>query len=579
MSDVTIRNILGIEANFLNPDREANESSVSFVKDGELRSCIAEERLSRIKLDGKFPYKSIREVLRLEQINIGDIDVIAVPFLHPKKGNAKYMKAAWTTFFDTGIFLGKKVLDFTYFTIYNALKSPKKHHFEYEGKKFELHYVEHHTAHAAGAYYCSPFDEALVLTLDGGGDGLDGTAFIGKGTKLIKLFEIPHFQSPGTMYSGITLDLGFKRHRHEGKITGLAAYGKPDLVKMGLDDLIKYDNKKHRFVSKKVAKHHRDLNQKSNYFGPLMNKFSNEDLAGAAQVLLERETLKFVQDAINVAKIKGYNPSKVCLAGGCFANVKLNQRILELNDVENIFVYPAMGDDGLSGGAALYCYYNQPGVRSKAKSVIKEIYKGGEFSNEEIEAVLIRRNIVYKKHNNVEVEIAKLLADRKVVGRFNGKMEYGPRSLGNRSIIAAPFDPSINDWLNKRLSRTEFMPFAPSIIEEAAAEYFENYQNDHIAADFMTVTYNVRKERAAEIPAVVHVDNTARPQVVRKSTNPSYHLIISEFAKITGVPVVLNTSYNIHEQPIIYTPDDAVDGFLEGKLDVLAIGNFICELK
>ena len=155
-------------------------------------------------------------------------------------------------------------------------------------------------------------------------------------------------------------------------------------------------------------------------------------------------------------------------------------------------------------------------------------------------------------------------------------MEYGPRSLGNRSIIAAPFDPSINDWLNKRLNRTEFMPFAPSVLEEAAPDYFENYKSDQIAADYMTITYNVFEHKKKEIPAVVHVDNTARPQVVRKNTNPSYYKIIQEFAKLTNVPVVLNTSFNIHEQPIIYTPDDAINGFLEGKLDALAIGNYIC---
>ena len=179
-------------------------------------------------------------------------------------------------------------------------------------------------------------------------------------------------------------------------------------------------------------------------------------------------------------------------------------------------------------------------------------------------------------HENVEKEIAKLLNEGKVVGRFNGKMEYGPRSLGNRSIIAAPFDPSINDWLNKRLHRTEFMPFAPSINEEHAEGYFVGYRKDHVAADYMTITYDVKPEMKSKIPAVVHIDGTARPQVVRKAVNPSYHAIIDEFYKLSGVPVVLNTSYNIHEHPIIYTPDDAITGFKEGKLDVLAIGNYIC---
>ncbi|MBK9593772.1 MAG: hypothetical protein IPO32_20630 [Crocinitomicaceae bacterium] len=420
------RNILGVEANFLQPTKEANESSASLVQDGKLKSCIAEERLSRVKLDGRFPKKSIEEVLRLEGLDISKIDAIAVPFLHFTKTNYKYFKAAISTFFDTGVFLGKSIRKFAYFTLYNKLKSPKQHTYELNGKKFDLIYVDHHVAHASGAYYCSPFEEALVITLDGGGDGLDGSVYVGKGAKLIKLFEIPHFQSPGTMYSGITLDLGFKRHRHEGKITGLAAYGKPDLGKMGLDDLITYNKKKHRFISKKVAKHHRNLNAKSNYFYPLMDKFSKEDLAGAAQLILEREVLKFIEDAVDVAKSKGFNPEKICLAGGCFANVKLNQRILELPQISNLFVYPAMGDDGLSGGAALYAYYSQPGVTSKQNSAIEEIYRGGDFTNEQIENALKAAGLAYKYEDNVEVAIAKLLQEGRVVGRFNGRMEYGP---------------------------------------------------------------------------------------------------------------------------------------------------------
>ena len=235
-----------------------------------------------------------------------------------------------------------------------------------------------------------------------------------------------------------------------------------------------------------------------------------------------------------------------------------------------------MGDDGLSGGAALLAYYNQPEVKDKKSSEIKDINKGLEFSNDEIKIALEKANIQFEYFEDVEKQIATILNEGKVVGRFNGRMEYGPRSLGNRSIIGSPFDPSINNWLNKKLKRTEFMPFAPSINVEHAGTYFENYSNEHIAAEFMTVTYNVKEEMKEKIPAVVHIDGTARPQVVKADINPSYHRIIDEFYKLSGVPVVLNTSFNVHEQPIVCSPEDAIAGFQEGKLDVLAIGNYIC---
>lgn len=573
------RKILGIQANFLNKDGGSNETSVSYLEDGVLKSCIAEERISRVKLDQSFPEKAIREVMKLEGINAEDIDVIAVPFLHPTKNNYNYLKSAILTYFDTGVFLRKKAVNFFKNTVYNYIKTPKTIKYDLDGKEFDLVLCDHHHCHAAGAYYASPYDKALVITLDGGGDGLDGSVYVGEGTKLTNLFEIPHFQSPGTMYSAVTTDLGFKRHRHEGKITGLASYGNDDLKRLGLQDLLKYNAKKKRFVSKKVAAHHRNLNAKSDFFYPLLEEFGREDLAAAAQKILEIEVLAFVQDAFKVAKSKGYDLNKVCLAGGVFANVKLNQRIHNLPEVDNIFVYPAMGDDGLSGGAAYIAYYQQEEVKDKSPANIVDTYKGGEFTNEEIKLALDKNNVSYEFFEEVEVEIGKLLADSKVVGRFNGKMEYGPRSLGNRSIIASPFDPSINDWLNKKLNRTEFMPFAPSINREHAKDYFIGYKEEHVAADYMTVTYDVIESMKDKMPAVVHIDGTARPQVVSSKTNASYHKIIDEFYKLSGVPVVLNTSFNIHEQPIVYSPEDAIKGFLEGKLDVLAIGNYICHHK
>jgi carbamoyltransferase len=557
-------------------DDWVNESSVSILENGKLVGCIAEERLSRVKVDGRFPTSSINDVLSRAGLNIQDVDHLAVTSLHPTYNGKKYFSSALTTFGDTGVFLSKKIRQFGWYYLYNYLKTPKELYYTILGRQFKINHHEHHLCHAAGAYYCAPFDNALIITLDGGGDGLDGVAMYGLEGKLTTLFEVPHFQSPGTMYSAITHDLGFKRHRHEGKITGLAAYGNPNLKRLGIENLIKYNKRKHRFVSRQIAAHHRNLLAKSEYFAPLLAKFSKEDVAAGAQELFEKVVLEFVRDAFEYAAVRGFKPRNICLAGGCFANVKLNQKVFDLKLFKDIYVFPAMGDDGLSAGAALLDYYGRNPSADKNMSCLSHVYLGGAFTDSMIEDSLRNAGMKFQMHNEVEVEIGKLLAEGKVVARFNGRMEYGPRALGNRSVIASASDKSINDWLNKKFHRTEFMPFAPSMLQEYASEYLENY-NGESAADFMTITYNIRPGMAEKIPAVVHVDNTARPQIVRKAANPSYHKIISEYYARTGIPVVLNTSFNMHEEPIVYTPQDAIRGFLDAKLDVLAIGDYIVE--
>ncbi|MGZ3943153.1 MAG: carbamoyltransferase N-terminal domain-containing protein, partial [Bacteroidia bacterium] len=504
--------ILGIHTDFINAN-EVNESSVSLLIDGKLVFCVAQERLSRIKVDGKFPADAIKDTLISNGLTINDIDHVATTCLHPTQTNKKYLASALSTFGDTGVFLGKKIKNFAWFYLYNSLKTPKNITVEVEKKKFDLMFNDHHRCHAAGAYYCSPFDEALVITLDGGGDGLDGSVYMGKDNQMELLMEIPHFQSPGTMYSAITNDLGFKRHRHEGKVTGLAAFGNPDIKRLGLENLLRYNTKKHRFISKEIAGHHKDLKGKSNYFYPLLQKFPKEDLAAVTQQIFENEVLAFISDAYETAKKKGHTFTKICLAGGCFANVKLNQRIFELGLFDNIYVYPAMGDDGLSAGAALLAYYKLNPNAPREVSKATDTYLGNKFSDEQIESALKEFHLAFNKVPDIETQTARLLAQGKVVARFNGRMEYGPRALGNRSVIASPFDKSINDWLNKKFNRTEFMPFAPSMTEEHASEYLENY-NGQSAADYMTITYDIKKGMAEKMPAVVHVDNTARPQIV-----------------------------------------------------------------
>lgn len=566
--------ILGVHGNVLNVDGVVNESSACIVKDGEIIAAVAEERISRLKVDGKFPYQAIEEVLKIADISIDNVDYVACTTIHPYENSKKYLDSAISTFKDTGVMLKNKLKSFGYFTLYNKLKAKKEFNITLLNKTFTVEHNDHHYCHAAGAYYASPFDDALVITLDGGGDGLDGGAYIGHKASLNRFIEIPHFQSPGTMYSALTHDLGFKRHRHEGKITGLAAYGNPDPKRLHLEDLLKYDPNKKRFISKQVAAHHKDLLSKSDYFYPLLSEHSKEDLAAVTQAIFEDEVVNFVVDAYNTACEKGHKPKNICLAGGCFANVKANQKIFDTQLFDDIFVFTAMGDDGLSVGAALMSYYRHSKSSGKSHSQIEHTYFGPEFSDEEIKSGLDEYKLKYERYDDVEEKIGELLADGKIVARFNGRMEYGPRALGNRSILGAPFDSDINNWLNEKLNRTEFMPFAPSILEEYANDYLVNY-GDEKAAEFMTMTYDIKPGMKEKIPAVVHIDNTARPQIVKKTVNESYHKIITSFYNKTKIPVVLNTSFNMHEEPIVRSPSDAIRGFIDGKLDYLAIGNYI----
>jgi carbamoyltransferase len=263
----------------------------------------------------------------------------------------------------------------------------------------------------------------------------------------------------------------------------------------------------------------------------------------------------------------------LALAGGVFSNVKLNQLILELPEVETIYVHPNMGDGGLATGAAFEVYSRlNKGFEPQFN---QQVYLGTEINRDNALAALEKQGLDYEEPDNLAFAVAQLLADGKVIARADGKMEYGPRALGNRTVMAACNDPTINDWLNKKFARTEFMPFAPVILQEHAKEYFPEWKEDHITARFMTLTYNVSETARKNIPAAVHIDNTARPQVLRREDNPDYYDIIKEYYAITGVPSVINTSFNMHEEPIVRTADEAILAFQSADLDALVLGPFL----
>jgi len=438
--------------------------------------------------------------------------------------------------------------------------------------------VDHQMAHAASAYFTCPWQQATVITLDGIGDSATcGVVCRGDDGQLKRLFECNGYYSPGIFYSFITKRFGFSVSKHEGKITGLAAYGDYSKVYERMRNIITYRKEEHDFHSNYVP----NLFKARTYadwdlpiIDELLNEVLREDVAAGVQKLTEDVVCQYVRDAVQQTGIP-----TVALAGGVFGNVKLNQRIRELDCVEEIYIHPNMGDGGLPLGAALYMWakkINKEGKRAQPR-VLESVYLGPDFSEAEISAVAEEHGLSFRRSHCVEKEVAKLIFEDKIVGRFAGKMEYGPRALGNRSILAAPVDKSINDWLNRRLKRTEFMPFAPSILEEEAENFLIGWSPSEVASRFMTITYDVPVDQVDKVAAVVHVDHTARPQIVRKSDNPSFHRIISEYKQLSGLPLLINTSFNMHEEPIVCTPEDAIRSFLAGSVDVLAIEDCILE--
>jgi carbamoyltransferase len=354
----------------------------------------------------------------------------------------------------------------------------------------------------------------------------------------------------------VTSGLGFKPSRHEGKIVGLAAYGNPKLLADVLLD---------RFA---VAGGDIRINGALNHYfaRALAGHFAKRDVAAAYQFVLEEVTRRAVSFWVAETGL-----SRVVMSGGVHANVKLNQRIREIPGVEAVFVYPNMGDGGCGTGAAMLAL----GHDRMPKGGFQTVYFGPDYSDAEVRAALDAEGLRYEQCDDVEERVADLLAGNAIVARFNGRMEYGPRALGNRSVLYPAREPEVNQWLNKQLGRTEFMPFAPACLAEEAHRLFKNLPGCEKTAEFMTITFDCTEEMKRHSPAAVHVDGTARPQLVRAENNPSFHRVLKAYHARTGIPVLINTSFNMHEEPIVGSPADAVRAFLLGNIDYLAVGPFL----
>jgi carbamoyltransferase len=420
----------------------------------------------------------------------------------------------------------------------------------------KLRRAEHHLSHAANAYLSSGFERALVVTIDGYGTGLAGSISLGEGGKLKRLHGLPFPHSLGSFYEMVTSSLGFHPDRHAGKIVGLAAWGDPNVLSEVLLGRIE-----------QAPGDFRILDNLNVYFSRhLASRFPKIDLAAAWQHVLEVVAVNLVRHWVCETKCDA-----VVLSGGVTANVKMNQRIHEIDEVERTFVYPNMGDGGCGTGLAMLWSW------AGGAKTIHDVYYGPSYSPAEIRAELEKSALAFTEPASLVEEVEKRIHAGVVIGRFGGRMEYGPRALGNRSILYHAKEPDVNQWLNKRLGRTEFMPFAPVTLWEAREKCYVNVQGAEHAAEFMTMTFDCTEWMRKTCPAAVHIDGTARPQLIRREVNAEYYDILKAYEKLSGIPCLINTSFNMHEEPIVCSPADAVRAFLQGNLDGLAIGPYFVE--
>ena len=588
--------VLGISAFY-------HDSAAALIEDGKIIAAAQEERFSRIKHDPKFPKNAINYVLEEGKLKLSEIEYIVFfekPFLKFERLLETYLSFAPRGFKSFSlampIWLREKLFQKKY--LFDHLQKLDKNFIDIKKIKFS----EHHFSHAASAFYPSPFEEAIILTLDGVGEWATTTVAHGKGNQITMLKEIHFPHSLGLLYSAFTYYTGFKVNSGEYKVMGLAPYGKPinkELILKNLIDLKKDGSFKLDMTYFNYATGLTMTNKKfDKLFGEPVRKSEDElltqfhmDVAASIQAVTEEIILRLTRDIASEYKIK-----KLCMAGGVALNCVANGKILKEGIFEDIWFQPAAGDAGGSLGAALAYWHHELKKERKVNLTdsMEGSYLGPKFENDSIEKELQSLNANFKKYREDDLiaVTAKELSEEKTIGWFQGRMEFGPRALGGRSILADPRSTNIQKELNLKVKfRESFRPFAPSILSEEVGNWFE-LKN---ISPYMLLVSDVKKEikitmtpeqknlfgidklniKRSEIPAVTHVDYSSRVQTVHQETNPRYYKLIKKFKEITGCPILVNTSFNIRGEPIVGSIKDAFRCFMGTNLDILVIENFI----
>jgi len=590
-----VSSILGISSFY-------HDSAAALIIDGKIIAASQEERFTRIKHDSNFPFKSIDFVLKFGKTNLSQIDYVVFyekPFLkferlletyvaHSPKGFGQFLKSM-------PIWLREKLFQKKILT-----ENLKKFEKNFDEKK--ILFSEHHLSHAASAFFPSPFENAVILTADGVGEWATTTLATGNKNKLEIKKEIHYPHSLGLLYSAFTYYAGFRVNSGEYKLMGLAPYGKPKYKEIIEDNLMDTKEDGSFWLDQSFFNYSTDFTMINSKFEKLFGKKrrvpDNEqieqfhmDIASSIQTLTEEIMLKLVK-----AIKEEYNVENLCLAGGVALNCVANGKILKEKIFKNIWVQPAAGDAGGALGAALAVWHLHLNKDRKLKldddDQMHGSYLGPEYSQDQIDLNLkdLKANFEILNQDQIIEKTATAISNGKAIGWFQGRMEFGPRALGNRSILGDPRDPGMQKNLNLKVKfRESFRPFAPSILLENCNEWFELSES----SPYMLMVANIQKDKIVQIskedeklfgikklnlkrssvPAITHVDYSARIQTVHKKTNELYYKLITKFKEITGCPILINTSFNVRGEPIVNTPEDAFKCFMGNDLDILVIGN------
>ena len=587
--------ILGISAFY-------HDSAAALIKDGKIVAAAQEERFSRIKHDQKYPFNAIKYILDEANLKLNEVEHIVFfekPFLKFERLLETYMAFAPKGFksfsMSMPIWLREKLFQKKF--LFDKLKQ----HDENFNDISKIKFSEHHYSHAASAFYPSPFEEAIILTLDGVGEWATTTVAIGKKNKLEMVKEIHFPHSLGLLYSAFTYYTGFKVNSGEYKLMGLAPYGKPIFKNLILDNLLDLKEDGSFKLNMEYFNYTTGLTMTNSNFSRLFGHAVRDpnkdllsqfhmDIASSIQAVTEEIVIKMTKDISTRYKIKN-----LCLAGGVALNCVANGKIKKEKVFNQIWIQPAAGDAGGSLGAALaYWHHELDKPRADFEDQMKGSYLGPKFGSDQIEKELKLLKAKYQKYDVKEVIFltAKELANEKTIGWFQGRMEFGPRALGGRSILADPRSAKMQKQLNLKIKfRESFRPFAPSILREDLSEWFE-LDTD---SPYMLIVSEVKKEKQikmskedeklfgidklnikrSSIPAITHVDYSARIQTVHKETNSRYYDLLKEFKKNTNCPVLVNTSFNVRGEPIVCSVTDAFNCFMGTNLDILVIEDFI----